>query len=374
MNVNWDDLRAVTYLDLSAIGDRSVNLMPLWDGVCWHVWIPGPNGLIDMRPRETFTADYVAKGFASPNDLIIPFVELMWQRANWREVSPQIRAITADFHNLGTAIEKLTHFFEHRERLGLAVTAFVKTEVEYLFILARSIFDLLQEGLAWIWNNKIQLLDPDAETRRKKRKLPSEFRKAVLDGDSIRSVDALMDTYALPQTLAEAYNSLAPFFLSVRRFRDQIVHLGKDANQLYSTDRGFCVPKSAYGFGDLPFWKPEHAANQNLVSLLPLLAYVTLGTIEAANALMTAFGKELTFPSEVAPGYRVFVRGPHNEALIWMLEVEAGGSGWWSDRPAWRRSRIERHAYSLWREKAGSSWEDPVSNWLQAERYYRRHG
>lgn len=35
---------------------------------------------------------------------------------------------------------------------------------------------------------------------------------------------------------------------------------------------------------------------------------------------------------ELAPGYRVFVRGPHNDALVWVLSVSKGGSPWWSDR------------------------------------------
>lgn len=374
MQASLSDLQSLTYLDPSVIGDRSVNVMPLWDGVRWHLWLPSATGFVEMQPAGAYTADYVARGFASPNDLIIPFVEFMWQRASWPEVSRQIAAISADFHNLGTSVEKLTHFFNHRQEIGLAVSGFVKTEVEYLFMLSRSIFDLLQESLSWIWNNKISLLDGEAERRRKHRKLPPTFSKVVLSGEVIRDVDELVDTYAIPRTLATAYHAAAPFFASVRRLRDQIVHLGKDVRFVFSTERGFCIPKSAFGFGELPFWRPEHADNSNIVSLLPLLAYVTLNTIEAANQLTAAFGMELTLPPEIAPGYRIFVRGPHNEALIWMLDVEAGGSAWWSDRPAWKRSRIERHAYFLWKDQTGTRWDDPVSNWLEAEHLYRPQG
>ena len=78
--VTLSQLAAVPYLDIANIGGRRVNLMALWDGDRWHMWIPTPAGLINMHPVEAMHVDYVAKAPARPNDLLIPFVELMWQR------------------------------------------------------------------------------------------------------------------------------------------------------------------------------------------------------------------------------------------------------------------------------------------------------
>lgn len=369
MDITIEDLRAVPYLDVDGIGTRRVNLMPWWDGATWHLWTPGPAGLINLRPVDAYFADYVGKEAASENDVVIPFVEVMWQHLSWSDVCPRISAISADFHNLGTSVEKLSLYFEHRESAGVSVSEFVKTELEYLFILSRSVFDLLQEVVAWIWGNAVQLHDPTMEKLRKQNKVPTTFSKMVLSSEQVRSADDLQNKYAISLQLAQAYVEIAPFFVGVRRFRDQIVHLGKDPRMLFSTERGFCILKSAYGFGELPFWRPEHEENQNLLSLLPLLAHVVLGTIQSCNALVAALVAGLQLPPPIAPGHRVFVRGPHNKALIWLMDVAVGNaSPWWSERRTWDRDRVRTRAYFHWLERRGERWWDHESNWCQAER------
>lgn len=369
MDITVEHLRAVPYLDVSGIGSRRVNLMPWWDGTSWHLWTSGPNGLLNLRPVEAYLADYVGKEAASENDLVIPFVEVMWQHMSWSDVCPRISAISSDFHNLGTAIEKLSLYFEHRDAARISVSEFVKTELEYVFILSRSVFDLLQEVVAWIWGHVVQLHDPAMEGLRKQNKLPPTFSKMVLANEKIRSSDELQTKYAISPQLAQAYFEIAPFFVGIRRFRDQIVHLGKDPKMLFSTERGFCIPKTAFGFGELPFWKPEHEENQNLRSLLPLLAHVVLGTINSCNALVTSLVADLQLPPPIAPGHRVFVRGPHNQALIWLMDVANGSTApWWSERHSWERGRVEKRAYFHWSERRGERWWDHESNWCQAER------
>jgi hypothetical protein len=367
MHISPEQLKIVPYVDLQALDVRRVNLMPFWDGCGWHMWVPTQAGLLDLKPVEVEHANYVANRAANDNDIIIPFVEMMWQQASWSEVCRLISGISDDFHNLGTSIEKLSYFFDHRSTIP-GLSQFVKTEVEYIFVLARSVFDLLQEAISWLWGNAVLLHDPHAEAKRKQTKLPSTFAKMVLSGTEFRRPADLIDKYALPSAMAEMYASVAPFFKGIRRFRDEIVHLGKDPDMVTVSDRGFCVPNSAFGFGDSPFWKPEHQENEHCRSLLPLLAHVALGSILSCGQLMAAFAKQVKLPPAIAPRHRVFVRGPHNEALIWLLHVADGGSPWWSDRSQWRRRRIEEKAYLLWKNQKGKVWWDPVSNWLEAER------
>jgi hypothetical protein len=366
MSISRDDLKLVTYLDLRALDARIPNLMPLWDGQRWHYWAETEKGLLELKIVEVSHVTYVAKQPANENDVIIPFVELMWQHASWPEICRMISGITEDFHNLGTSIEKLSHFFENRHAID-DVGQFAKTEFEYIFILSRSVFDLLQEAIAWIWRNATMLLDKDAEARRKQSSLPPTFSKMVLADGKVREPAELVEKYALPLAMAESYASVAPFFIKVRRLRDEIVHLGKDPNAIYVTERGFCVPTSAFGFEKEWFWRPEHRENENLVSLLPLLAHIVLGTLESCGNLMVAFARQIQLPPPLAPEHRLFVRGPHNEALIWLFDVANGWPPWWSDRPRWKHERIRRKAYFLWQNQTGASWWDPVSNWIEAE-------
>ena len=45
---------------------------------------------------------------------------------------------------------------------------------------------------------------------------------------------------------------------------------------------------------------------------------------------MAAFGKVIQLSPEIAPGYLVYVRGPHTDALVEVLKVHSGGSPWWT--------------------------------------------
>lgn len=330
-----EHLKAIPYLDVTAIGSRTVTIMPLWENERWHVWIASPEGFFEMHPVAAVETNYVALSAASPSDILVPFVELMWQQASWPEICPLIRAISSDFQNFGTSIEKTSHFFAQRKALGHGCSHFVKTELEYMLMLSRSVFDLLQEVVARLWNKRIRLLDPGAEARRNSRKLPSTFSKMVLrEKCDIRTSDELQTMHEIPQGMADAYITAAPFFAAVRDLRDAIVHNGKDLRSIYITERAFCISKSNPALERFDCWKPEHEENANITSLLPLLAHIVLGTVEVCNNLLLAFASQITLPSPIAPRHRVFIRGPHNDALLWMQGVSDGTySPWWSERP-----------------------------------------
>ena len=233
----------------------------------------------------------------------------MWQRASWPHVCRFISAISADFHNLGTAIEKIDHFFRFRDEIGLRVTAFVKTELEYVFVLSRSIFDLLQEAIATIWETKIQLDEPGAEAKRKRQKPPHTFSKMVLRGEEVRDRGELVEQYAITPALAAAYEEVAPFFRDTRRFRDAIVHGGKEQAPIYSTEKGFCVPKDFRELYGIQVQAPDHFHNDNLVSLLPLIAHVVIGTIGGLQHTGLGFrAPDPTARRRSPPGHRVFIR------------------------------------------------------------------
>ena len=76
--------------------------------------------------------------------------------------------------------------------------------------------------------------------------------------------------------------------------------------------------------------RPEHYYNENIASVLPWIANLILQTIQACNGLMTVFGQVIQLPPDIAPGYRVYVRGPHNEDVAEILKVHSGGSPWWT--------------------------------------------
>jgi hypothetical protein len=325
------ELAKLPHINTAGLQGRTVLLMPVWDGATWSLWVDGPEGqLIKVQVVDAARSNYLAQSPARQDDLHIPFVDLMWQRASWPTVSRLIMGICDDFHLMATIAAKLEHFHETRDGIPQnLIGSFVQTEIEHLIIVARSIFDLLQEILADLWNNGIRLLDATAEAKRKSRKLHDTFRKVVLsNNETLRSATEIADIYGLPPPTSEMYQKHAPFFLSLRASRDRIIHGGSSVDFIFSTDKGFCVdPKSKY-FRDFS-WQKEHYFNDNIVSLRPWLANIVLQTIEACSDIMFSLASVVAFPEAVSPDYQVFIRDPSNEALLRLLDVANGNLIWW---------------------------------------------
>lgn len=324
-------LAIVPYLDTSALDDRTVKLMPFWDGDNWHWWIDLATHLLPIKIVDTSEVDYVAKTPAKSTDVLIPFVHIMWQQASWKEICPQIIAISEDFHNMGTSIAKLRHIHEFRAKIGSKGShRFALTELEYLVTLCRTTFDLLQEMIATIWKIKIRLIDETAEQFRLSHSLPKTFSKMVLDEkETPRTAAQIKSRFGLPDALAEQYEQAAPFFSKLRQIRDRIIHGGSGFGLIFDTERGFCVDPKSKPFDEFGHWLPEHYYNENIVSVLPWIANTINGTIGTCNNLVRALASCIKLPPPLAPGYAIFIRGYHNDALVGLLSVLDGGSVWW---------------------------------------------
>lgn len=336
--ITLDDLSKVPFLDLKELGDRTVNMLPLWDGTRWSLWMPTEKGLFEMHPVDTYKYAYVAAEPAKASDLLIPFVDLMWQRASWPEMGRLVGAIESDFHNLATSLEKIDRFYLSRKEIGMGVADFVATELEYILVVSRSIFDLLQKVIGKLWSGKrIKLLDEKANKKRKERVLPPSFQEMLEKGSAdgrtrLRTKEDFIEDFALSDSLADAYLTVAKFFNEIRAFRNKIVHGVAEPGVMFVTDRGFCVSKNYAASVGINYRIADSFDNENLVSLLPLLAHIVVGTIDCCSLLATSFAAQIVLAEELAPGYRVFLRGPHNDALVWVAEVAKGASPWWSDR------------------------------------------
>jgi hypothetical protein len=324
----------IPYLDAANLGDRTVNLMPLWDGERWRQWFWIGHQFIEVKIVDTIESDYVAKSPAKESDRFIPFVHVMWQQMSWPEILPKILAILADFRNMGISIAKLRFFFDHDpEHRSLAISRFAETETEYLLMLTRSVFDLLQEAISRVWATRVKLHDPDAEARRHRRRLPETFSKIVLhEKQTVRSAADIANEFGLPDLLANQYADIAPFFCRLRAARDAIVHGGADTGHIFNTERGFCVDPRCKPFTSFSAWTDAHRYNENLVSILPWLAEMIVLTIGTCDRLMQAFASVIQLPPQIAPGYAVFVRGPQNEALEEVLRIHKNGDPWWQSR------------------------------------------
>lgn len=324
----------LSHIDSTQLLGRTVFLVPFWDGKRWKTWIPVDGGkLLMMSPLGVVRSNYLAKTVERDEDIHVPFLEFMWQHMSWPDVAHVVSGLSQDINLLATSAAKLEHFHTTRDIIGSELIAtFVNSEIEHMLVVARSIFDLLQEALAHFWNRHVQLHDPVMEKGRKQRPMQLTFSKTVLDKESIRTAEQIADRYRVPASMAEMYAKHAPFFKSVRGAREQIVHSGKTPDSVYATSRGFCVEPKAPYFRDFS-WNEEHYYNENIVTLVPWLARLVAGTLEACSDIVFSLIGQVQFPPPLAPDYRLFLRDPSNPALLRLVEATKEPSHWWHEAP-----------------------------------------
>lgn len=320
--VKISELNRIPFIDSENIGGRVLTTLTFYEENEWQMWLPVPDGLIQMK-GEPAEADYFARLPEKDADVYFDFLNFMTQRACWDDVIWAIDGMRCDIHNLGASLGKLELFHQASKDKGLEVTRFVSTEIEYIFGVCRSLFDLLQEIIATLWQ-RIKLTDDTI----KKRQLPKSFRNMVMMQNKPMPVEAIETHWRVPPALASFYHRHGSFFEVLRRYRDDVVHSGRDLKLIFITDRGFAVSADVEPFASFGVWKEEHVLPNRLASLRPVIAYVITETLRACEDFAQTIQSVIQFPPEIAPGFKLFLRGFHNRHLIDMKDV-LRNCKWW---------------------------------------------
>lgn len=284
-----------------------------------------------MHPFDVAESDYLAKSPQRPDDLRIPFVEFMWQRGASAGVGSQASAIREDFHNLFSSASKLKVIHEWaKAKKGILPQRLVSTELEYMLIVSRSIFDLLYETIRDIWSNTTLA----NTSKRPQTKLPKKLSKFLLQGErnTPRQPTDLITKYGVPPKFAEELHKQASFFCFIRNLRDSIVHGLGESPWIFCLENGFGVRAASDPFASFK-WQPEHFYNDDLVSLFPWVSNIVIGTIDACNKILLAFASEVQFPRELAPGYNLFIRCESSEIVADLVAAARGELTWWRTEP-----------------------------------------
>ncbi|MBX4890146.1 hypothetical protein [Rhizobium bangladeshense] len=153
-----------------------------------------------------------------------------------------------------------------------------------------------------------------------------------MNGEVLRSAEQIAERYSVPAVVAAMYAKHGPFFQSLRKARNHVVHLGKTPDPVYATERGFCLnPKAPY-FRDFQ-WSEEHYYNENIVTLLPWAARLVCETLEACSDIILSLNGQIEFPPAIAPDYRLFLRDPANAALMRLVQAAQAPIYWWHEAP-----------------------------------------
>jgi hypothetical protein len=318
------ELAKIPFIDSDNIGNRTLTTLTFFDSGEWHMWFPMPTGLIPMKGQPV-EADYFGRVAEKSADVYLEFLNFMTQRACWADALRSIDGIRDDIHNLGASLAKLELFHRSSRDQGIDIRRFASTEVEFIFGVCRSLFDLLQEVIAALWQ-RVELLDANV----KKRQLPASFRRMVLKEEQLMAPEAIQARHHVPAQLASFYHRNGRFFQVLRRYRDDIVHSGRDFEFIFVTQKGFAVRADTEPFASFGVWNEEHMLPNRLASLRPVVSHVITATLLACEDFAQTIQQIIRFPPEIAPGFKLFMRGAHTEQLLAMKDVLKYCS-WWAE-------------------------------------------
>lgn len=276
----------------------------------WLNFIPGSDGELRFYKGEPMEGVYFGKEPEDPtNDLNITFLELYYQRLSWPDIAGLFPKILDDLRNLASCLSKLAIYQKTLSDSTIGLHRFIQTELEYLFVTARSMYDNLQFVAANTWD-KVEAVNEEDDFS---ASLPtSSFRKMALDNDVPISVDTLQAKYGIPQGLAEFYSEEAIEFKKIRDFRDAVAHQGDSPDIIFRTEEGLAVNVSSSPYSEFDVWNEDQINENDLAPLWPFVAYIIDHTISALDRFVAGLlDKPLHLPHELAEGYTVYIRGPH---------------------------------------------------------------
>ena len=189
----------------------------------------------------------------------------------------------------------------------------VAGDLEYLFVLCRSMYDLLQATMVGLWKRARLHGLPNPH------QLPRSFRKVVLnEDDSLRTSEQITKMFRLPDVFAEAYLEHAEFFGWLRSYRDQVAHQGRDFRLIFETEHGFAISTQEEPFKSMDIWCEENTTDNGLGSVRSVACHICWKTLVAMDTLMYRYSELIQCPPPVAPNCCVFVRGPTVKELVFV--------------------------------------------------------
>jgi hypothetical protein len=324
--VNLEHLKALVHLDLAHLNGRNIPFHALHDGTAWRLWVPGPQGLFEVKPVDASESSYFATAKAAESDFHSPFLEFFEQRAYWPDITRFIDGIGTDLLNLSACFAKIELIFHHCPHHSVGDSRMITTEIEYVFLTCRGIFDLLQEIMHRLWK-KITLIDQT----KKKAELPEKtYRKVVLQDDHPRTSKEIADRFVLPIEIANVYAKSTPFFFWLRDYRDLIAHSGHTPGHVYRTEQGFAISKEDRPFRDMEIWCDANSGINHLGSVLAVVAHIIQTTFGTCDEFAAVLQRLIQFPPPVAPNHRIFTRGAHTSYLNFLADMVAGTKAWYA--------------------------------------------
>lgn len=321
--ITTEMLADIPYLDHATVPGRFLSCLTFYDED-WHFWMlageAGDTKLMKMKawPAEAF---YFAREAAEPNDVYLPFIDFMGRIACFAELQKPFSAVHDDVLNLSASLAKIVHLQSAKGQIAHGLSRMAATEVEYIVLVCRSLFDLFQEMLLKIWD-RVQLIDATA----KKKPLKESFARTIMSGNTVLTAEEIAERFGIPLELAQCYERASETFIALRRFRDNIVHHGSPMQHIFEGDGAFLISSRFRPFPNMDVWADEERQPNDLVPLLPALQMLVYRTIMICDDFCVTLSQQIGFPPPIVPDMVLFSRGYFAQHLIEALQSGAARS------------------------------------------------
>ena len=281
----------------------------------WLVYVPSPDGgLTVLKGGEMYKGTYFGSKSAYDEDIQIPIITFFYQHASFSNVIEYFPSIEEDLRNLAACMSKVAVYQHLSSEFDIDVNQYVLTELEYIFSVCRSLFDTLHCIASKSWET-IELFNGGQNP------LPVKLTDMVLNEYEPIKESALIEKYGLTEGLAEYYNELATRLSDIKYYRDSIHHYGGSFKIIFPLDEGLAVKTSLEPYSEFDAWTDEQINESGLAPIWPFISHVIGTTIGIMNELPSALFSRIYIPEELAPGYGVYVRGPHITNLLRINEL-----------------------------------------------------
>lgn len=310
-----DEIDKLFHIRKDRDNNRIIPICPALDDLGqFHIWVLGDDKILELK-GEPIEQVYFAKKQHSDSDFYFEFLNYMYQRATSVDILKLLDIIRNDVYKLTTCLAKIELYHKLKNKQDIEIHRFVETEVEYLFVLCRRLYDLLQKVACNLWRNNNYF------KKCSKNQLNYSFSRMVLNGDNLLTKEELQQTYGLIPAFALFYVNEAPFFKILRNYRNKIIHSGFSMDYIYGTEKGFACHATSEPFSSFNVWNNKTFLPNNLAPLNPVLAHIIGRTLCAMNHFVDIMKKEKVLSDEIAPGYSLFMKGYHTDKLSTLPEM-----------------------------------------------------
>jgi len=309
---NKEVLKGVPYITNVPSDGRAVFLLPYFDqnDKKFKMYIPQGNKLTWLF-AEPFQSCYYAESLVDiSSDIYLKTVDVIVQHYSFEPVLNALIRINMDIINCGVVVEKYFIFLNlFRNTKDVSISNLVETDLEYFFANVRSIYDLLQNMIRYLWRLGT------------KKALPDSMRRMVqLESDN------LQEKYNLPKPLIDYYLGTKDFFMKCREIRDNIYHFKGSYRTglfepIFCIDDGFAFKKDDLLFPNpldsiFDIWPPEKTKKNGLISVLALISYINKKVLENIEAFSQTLIESVKPLPPISKTCKVFLRSPYIHHIL----------------------------------------------------------